>query len=227
VNVFIGCDSRQEVGPSVLAHSIVRRSRKPVSIHFLRLDQLPIKRQGLTQFTFSRYLPPWLMGYRGVSLFLDADMLCLGDISELFELSDSSYDVQVVKNEIRFEWPSLMLFRNEKCRFLTPEYIDAPDSTPQSLEWASRIGDLPAEWNHCVGYDPPKPAKLIHYTQGLPCWLETTGCEYSEEWAAELDSMNSTVSWTELMGRSVHAKPVWERLQKEGKVKFLKEGETV
>jgi hypothetical protein len=212
LRVFIGSDPRQQIGPQVLAHSIAWRSSKPVSITYLVLDQLPIKRMGLTQFTFSRYLVPYLCDYQGIALFLDADMLVQGDIAELFSLKDSSA-VQVVKNAQRFEWPSMMLFDNSQCTRLTPEYIER--GSPQSFEWAETVGDLPAEWNLCVGYDQPNPdAKLIHYTQGLPIWPETKGCEHSKAWLDELNLCNSSVSFQELMGNSVHAKHVYKRLGK-------------
>lgn len=204
LRVFIGSDPRQQVAPQVLAHSIAWRSSKPVAISFLVLSQLPIARRGLTEFTFSRYLPPYLCNYEGISLFLDADMLVQGDISELFSLKDES-PVQVVKGKHRFEWPSMMLFDNFKCRALTPEYVDDPVNMPQTLQWAGTIGELPGEWNHCVGYDAPNPkAKLIHYTKGIPIWPQTQNCEHAETWWKELKSMNSSVSHQELMGNSVH-----------------------
>lgn len=207
LKVFIGYDPRQPVAAQVLAHSIFTRSSVPVSIQMLRLASLPIERRGLTEFTFSRYLVPWLCAFRGKGLFLDADMLCLGDIKELFDLTAYDKPVYVVKNKLRFEWPSLMLFNcnHGDSKNLTPDYIDGKESKPHTLEWASEIGDLPSEWNHLVGYDEPKPAKLIHFTAGIPCWSETQGCEYSNEWNREAHVSVSSVTWQELMGTSVHA----------------------
>lgn len=207
LRVFIGADPRQPVGPQVLGHSISWRSSKPVSITNLVLAQLPMKRMGLTQFTFSRFLVPWLCDYQGLGLFLDADMVVTGDIAELFALKDESA-VQVVKNKLRFEWPSMMLFDCSKCKVLTPEFIDDSSHNPLALKWAESIGELPSIWNHCVGYDRKQALtpKLIHYTKGLPCWPETKECDYSEIWWDEFKRSNSTVSYEELMGRSVHAR---------------------
>jgi hypothetical protein len=206
LRVFIGADPRQKVGPQVLAHSIAWKSSRPVSITYLILAQLPIKRRSLTEFTFSRYMVPWLCNYEGIALFLDADMLVQGDIAELFALKDSTA-VQVMQKQKRFEWPSLMLFDNSQCRELTPEYIDSPQSAPQSLKWAPTVGELPEDWNHCVGYMSPNPdAKLIHYTAGLPCWPETQKLEHAETWVQAFQESNSTVSFQELMGKSVHVK---------------------
>lgn len=209
MNIYIGLDQRQPIAAQVLMHSIYTRASKPVSITPLVLSQLPIKRRGLTDFTFSRYLVPFLDDYIGRSIFMDADMLCLGDVYELVDLADPMAAVSVVKNKQRFEWPSLMVFNNAMCRRLAPDWIDSKDTAPQSLSWAKDIGELPPDWNHLVGYDRKTPdAKLVHFTSGIPCWPETKDCEYSAEWQAERKACNSTVSWEELMGKSIHREKV-------------------
>lgn len=201
-HIFVGVDVRQPVAFTALQHSIMAHSSVPTAVTPLLIDQLPITKRGLTDFTYTRYLVPHLMGYKGTALFLDADMLVLADIEELFQLADSQYAVQVVKCKHRFEWPSLMLFNCERCEKLTPEYIEA--NHPQSFEWGE-VGELPAEWNHCVGYDKPAEAKLYHYTMGIPAFKEVQHLGYTEEWVKELRASCSTVSWDELMGGSVHA----------------------
>lgn len=204
-------DPRQPIAVQVLAHSIYRRASKPVAITPLVLSQLPLKRVGLTEFTFTRYLAPYLCNYHGQAIFMDADMLCMGDVYELAELASPTAGVSVVKNKMRFEWPSLMVFNNHLCKRLTPELIET--GNPQTLDWSDEVGELPAEWNHCVGYDQPNPnTKLAHFTQGIPCFPEVRGCEYTDEWMAEARACASTVPWAEIMGSSVHAKPVLERL---------------
>lgn len=186
-------------------HSIYTRASKPVSITPLVLSQLPIERRGLTEFTFSRYLVPHLCNYEGTALFLDADMLVLDDILKLDEIAKQNPDpVSVVKGKEQFEWPSLMYFNNAACKNLTPELIET--GAPSKLSWAESIGELPPEWNHIVGYDEPNPeAKLIHYTQGIPCFEETYECEFGQLWRDEVRNTITTVSWQEIMGKSVHA----------------------
>jgi lipopolysaccharide biosynthesis glycosyltransferase len=212
LNVFIGYDPRQPVAYQVLSHSITERSSKPVPITKLRLNQLPIRRRGLTEFTYSRFLVPYLSGFKGWSLFLDADMLLLDDIQKLFDLKDPKYDVMVVKDQQKFEWPSLMLFNNEKCQVLTPDFVDNIENSLFDWSWTGSIGELPREWNHCVGYAKPCDAKLVHFTQGIPCFPETSGCEYTSEWVEDLGGCNTTVPWMELMGNSVHAEKIITRL---------------
>jgi lipopolysaccharide biosynthesis glycosyltransferase len=212
LKVFIGFDHRQPVSYNVLQQSIFARSSQPVSITPLVINQLPIKRVGLTPFTFSRFLVPYLCSYKGWALFLDIDILLQADISKLFELADNQYAIMVSKNKIKFEWASVMLFNCAKCTILTPEFIDVESAQKNiglhTIEWAKseEIGDLPREWNHLVGYDSPRSdAKLIHYTQGVPCFPKTKGSEYAKEWYEMLQIVNHANSWEELMGNSVHA----------------------
>lgn len=68
------------------------------------------------------------------------------------------------------------------------------------------VGELPAAWNHIVGYDEPRTdAKLVHFTQGIPAFPEIRGCEYTEQWMEEQKKANTTEPWAQLMGPSVHA----------------------
>lgn len=177
------------------------------------LGTLPITREGLTQFTFSRFLVPWLCGYEGWAVFLDADELVLHDISDLMELADERYAAMVVKHEFprKYEWPSVMLFNCARCTMLTPETVERDGLF--GFDWADEVGALPAEWNHLVGYDPPRQdAKLVHFTQGVPCFPEVEGCEYAKEWKAAFRSMVSSEPWEKVMGASIHAAPVRARL---------------
>ena len=207
LRIFIGYDSRQPISLNVLQSSLYTRSSKPLAITPLVIEQLPIKRTGLTPFTFSRFLVPWLCDYKGWALFLDLDMVVVDDIAKMFEMADDKYGVMVSKNAIRFEWTSAMLFNCEKCQILTPEYIEEANGL-HGISWLDEesIGSLPNDWNHLVGYDEPRDdAKLIHYTQGVPAFPETADSEHAKVWMDEHQRMNSVTNWMELMGNSVHA----------------------
>lgn len=208
LRVFIGYDPRQAISYNVLQHSIATRSSRPVQITPLILQQLPLQRQGLTPFTYSRFLVPWLCNYEGWALFLDADMLLLDDISKLFDLVDDQYAMMCIKSEHKFEWPSVMLFNCAKCTQLTPESVEDPANKMFDFHWIEdkEIGALPTEWNHLVGYDPKREGvSLVHYTQGVPIFPELQGCEYSAEWNEACAEIISFESWETLMGNSVHA----------------------
>lgn len=216
VPVFLGYDPRQPIAFHVAAHSIARRSSVPVAIVRLQLSQLPITRRGLTEFTYSRFLVPWLCGFQGHAVFADADILCRADIAELVALAVQQklpVDVSVVQNKKRFEWASLMVFDNSRCKILTPEYVAETNHGMFDFKWANYVGGLPAEWNHLEGYDTPRPdAKLVHFTQGVPVWPETVDTQHAAEWLAERDAVMHSVSFAELMGSSVHVASVQKRL---------------
>jgi hypothetical protein len=217
IRVFIGYDPREAVAYNVLAHSIQARASEPVSIAPLMLSQLKAvltrERHPLqsTDFSFSRFLTPYLSDYTGWSVFTDCDMLVLNDIAELWSLRDDRYAVMVVKHDhvpkesVKFlgepqtkyekkNWSSVMLFNNARCRALTPEYINRASGLElHQFKWLESdhlIGALPGAWNHLVGYNPARrDAALVHYTLGGPYFPEYADCEYADAWRAERDAM--------------------------------------
>lgn len=212
IRIFVGMDSRQPIAFHVLSSSILRHASVPVSITPLILDTLPITRKGLTDFTFARYLVPWLCDYEGTGIFMDSDMLCMGDVGEL-GVGDGTVALVAHAQNLAYENTSMMVFNNAQCKGLTPEYIESGD--PQTLGWAKgkTVTSLPSDWNHLVGYESDtQTPKLIHYTQGIPEYKECRDCDYADLWFAEKAAMLHSVSWIEIMGKSVHANPVLSRL---------------
>jgi len=213
MRVFIGVDPRQPVAAAVMNHSIQKNASMPVAVTELHLNQLPMTRRGLTEFTYSRFLCPFLCGYEGVSVFVDADMLVTGDIWELHKYANAP--VNVAKHAERFEWPAVMVFNNKECETLTPHYIDDEENKLFDFAWTPDIGNIPDEWHYVVGYDAPRDdAKLWHFTQGIPEHPECREHHGAELWKSYKQSMNDSVSWLELLGRSVHAERVLQELMK-------------
>jgi len=217
IRVFIGYDPREAAAFGVLAHSIHARSSEPVAIAPLMLSELrgvyrrerdPLQS---TDFSFSRFLTPWLCDYRGWAIFMDCDMLVLDDIAKLWRLRDERYAVQCVKHvhvpkeEVKFlgavqtkyqkkNWSSVMLMNCAKCTALTPDYVNRTSGLElhqfKWLEGDHLIGEIPHAWNHLVGYDAPRrDASLVHYTIGGPYFEAYRDCEYAAEWFAERDAM--------------------------------------
>jgi len=219
IRVFIGFDSHETVAFHVLAHSIHARASQPVTIAPLMLTQLrhvfTRERNSIqtTEFSFSRFLVPYLSGYEGWSMFCDCDMLMLDDIAKLWALRDERYAVQVVKHDhvpredIKFlnqpqskypkkNWSSVMLFNNAKCRALTVEYANTASGLElHQFKWLgddNLIGEIPHRWNHLVDYDPPAPVtelSLIHYTEGGPYFENYKSCGYADLWFSERDAL--------------------------------------
>jgi lipopolysaccharide biosynthesis glycosyltransferase len=219
IRVFIGYDPREAVAYHVLTHSILSRSSEPVEISPLNLQNLkrifwreknPLQS---TEFSFSRFLVPYLSEYQGWSLFCDCDMLMLDDIANLWALRNDDYAVQVVKHEhvpkesvkflektqTRYEkknWSSVILFNNAKCKALTLDYANTATGLElHQFKWLENdalIGELPARWNHLVDYDPQISASdlsFLHFTEGGPYFEAYKNCGYADLWFAERDRM--------------------------------------
>jgi len=215
--VFIGYDSREAAAFSVLSHSINSRASIPVSTAPLMLSQLggafsrPRESLQSSDFSFTRFLTPYLAGYEGWAMFMDCDMVMLEDIANLWALRDDRYAVMCVQhdhvpneekkflNEIQTKyayknWSSVMLFNCAKCQTLTPEFVNSATGLQlHQFKWLDgddQIGALPSKWNHLVGYDEPRnDAALVHYTIGGPYFEEFRDCEYADEWFSERESM--------------------------------------
>lgn len=215
IRIFIGYDRRMPILFHVLSHSILSRSSVPVSItplvlpHFADSLKREITPAQSTEFSFSRFLVPYLSQYSGWSLFLDNDMLFLDDIANLWKLRNHEFAVQVVKHhhtpvesqkflgekQSSYEkknWSSVIIFNNEKCRALTPDYVSTASGLElhqfKWLESDNQIGEIPHKWNHLVDYDayaPTKDISNLHYTSGGPYFSDCQGCGYATEWLAE------------------------------------------
>lgn len=207
IRVFIGCDDVEMLAYHVLADSIMRHSSVPVSITPVRVSNLKdcyTRRRDPKQsneFSFSRFLVPYLCDFKGKAIFMDCDMLMRADIAELARYFDDEFDVRCVQHDYtpksyrkylgnvqyaypRKNWSSLMLFDCERCYRLTPDYINTTDAANlHRMYWAQNVESLPLEWNWLVGeYEHNPRAKLVHWTIGGPWFKDYEKTEYAEEW---------------------------------------------
>ena len=88
--VFIGYDPSQDISFEVLRHSLQKHTTEPLDIQAIDAEKIPdwgrpIDPLASTPFTYTRFLVPWLCDYEGIALFMDGDMLALGDVSERAE----------------------------------------------------------------------------------------------------------------------------------------------
>ena len=231
LKVYIGYDKREDEAYRVAEYSLRRHSTRPVIVTPLMLDRLQasglasrpyrIYRNSLwdvlsdapcsTEFSNTRFLTP-LLAQTGWALFIDCDMLFLGDVARLFELADPKYAVMVVKHQHqpaetvkmdgceqtaypRKNWSSVMLFNcdHEANRRLTLDMLNhRPGRDLHGFCWLNdeEIGELPTAWNWLVGVQPrPADVKLAHYTLGMPFMSGYERAEHSDLWWAERDRL--------------------------------------
>ena len=222
LKIFIGYDPVESVAWHTMAHSIFERSSMPVSIIPLNLRNLNgiysrnrDPRQS-NEFSFSRFLVPYLCNYEGFAAFFDCDMMVRTDISKIFDegYKDADKAIHVVKhdyapkNTIKFlnnvqysyprkNWSSVVLWNcNHKSnRIVTPEFVnfEAPETLHRFL-WLKddEIGSLDIKWNWLVGeYENPPPDVFnVHWTVGGPYFNEYSDADFSSEWFKENERMN-------------------------------------
>lgn len=210
IRLFSGFDAREEVGYHAFTSSVIHHASQPVSITPLHMPMFP---QGTNAFTFSRFLVPYLCGFKGHAIFADGcDMVLRADIAELDALYDPAFAVQVVKSAYktkhplkyigtdmmcpnrdyeRKNWASLMLINCEHPEWagMTPEAVEDLASVPLSLlqmRWGIQaIGELPAEWNWLVDEFGPNPeANLLHWTAGIPGFKHYADAPMAWQWFA-------------------------------------------
>lgn len=210
LDVYIGYDVAERVAYHVLAQSIIDHCSTPVRITPVALsllrklhNRVRVPEQS-TDFSFSRFLVPYLSGYRGWSLFMDCDMLVRADLANLFALRDETAAVMVAKHnyvprdQVKFlgntqlpypkkNWSSVILFNNVRCQALTPAYVEAASGLElHQFRWLQDdglIGDLPLEWNWLVGeYASNQEACIAHFTRGGPYFREYADCDFADEW---------------------------------------------
>ncbi|KAI3996523.1 hypothetical protein MKX01_029258 [Papaver californicum] len=226
--IFVGYDSREDLAYKVCKHSILKRASIPVEV--IPIKQSELRSNGLywrkkdptesTEFSFSRFLTPYLANYQGWAMFVDCDFLYTADIKELTELIDDRYALMCVQHDYtpkesskmdgvaqtvypRKNWSSMVLYNcgHPKNKILTSELVNTQTGAfLHRFMWLedSEIGSLPFTWNFLVGHnkvdedenDPSTQPKAIHYTSGGPWFEMWKNCEFADIWLSELEAYN-------------------------------------
>ncbi len=227
IRVFIGYDSRENVAFNVASNSIQRHASRPVQIAQVRKTQLggiynrTDEKLSSTEFSFSRFLVPYLCDYEGWAIFMDCDVLLRDDIAKLWDLRDENYAVMCVKHDhqpkttIKFlgaeqtqypkkNWSSVMMLNCAKCKNLTPEFVNTASGLElhqfKWLESDDMIADVGLNWNFLADYyHHTDNAKLIHYTEGGPYFEDYRTTDYAEDWFKEFEDA------TQALGNDLYA----------------------
>lgn len=218
MKVFIGWDKRETIAYEVCKYSINNRASSNFDIK--PLIQKDMRQKGLyyrdidplssTEFTFTRFLVPFLMNYKDWALFIDCDIVFLDDIKNLFDITDDKYAIMCVKhdyeinNEFKMDgkiqtiyprknWSSVMLFNcgHPSNRKLTPQIVNTESGKYlHRFSWLKdeEIGEISKEWNWLVGvYKEPDDGipKVLHYTNGGPYFKDYFNTDYHTVWKDE------------------------------------------
>lgn len=214
-NIYIGFDSREKIASDVCEFSIKKNSSINININLLNKKELEKKKLlyrnddklSSTEFTFSRFLIPYLNNYEGWALFCDCDFLWLNDIKKLFEQRDDKYALMCVQHDYvpkskikmdgkkqllypRKNWSSMVLWN---CGHPKNKLVNLDTVNNQTGKFLHRfgwledklIGKIDYSWNWLVGWyklDKNINPNAIHFTEGGPWFENYKNCDFSEIW---------------------------------------------
>lgn len=197
IKVFIGASETEWLAAQVLKHSILSRTKRPCEVTLLCDVDIPIpvprdpKQRAVTNFSFQRFLIPQALGYTGKGIYLDSDMICRGDIGELWDIPfPAGMHVQMCPC-----WSSACMLIDSRCGWSIAGLISLIDTgvmTYNKLMKVTPLGEcsasLPQVWN---AMDRPGPmdvanGKILHYTNmDTQPWLRR-GHINGALWSSEL-----------------------------------------
>ena len=217
LRIFVGWDSREDIAYQVCRRSIEQHSSIPLQIAPIRQGDL--RARGIysrgpdalssTEFSFTRFLTPYLAGYEGWAIFVDCDFLFRRDIAGILDYLDPSKALYCVKHDYtppettkmdgqqqtqypRKNWSSFMLINcaHEQVRQLTPEMVNTESGLHlHRFNWLTDdvIASLPITWNYLEGWhtkDDCDDPIAVHFTRGGPWFESYIDVEFGNEWSA-------------------------------------------
>ncbi|KAF4380338.1 hypothetical protein F8388_024631 [Cannabis sativa] len=221
--IFVGYDPREDIAYQVCRHSLLKHSSIPLQIIPIVQSQLRDKslywrqRNQLesTEFSFTRFLTPYLADYQGWAMFVDCDFLYLSDIKQLVDLLDDKFALMCVQHDYtpkettkmdgavqtvypRKNWSSMVLYNcsHPKNKILTPELVNTETGAfLHRFQWLEddEIGSVPFVWNFLEGHnkvvegDSNTYPKAVHYTRGGPWFEAWKHCEFADLWLNEME----------------------------------------
>jgi len=215
MRVFIGYDSREDIAFRVCESSLRKHSKIPIDIWPVR--QQDLRERNLywresdplssTEFSFTRFLAPYIAGYSGWILFCDCDFLFRKDISGLRDYMNPNKAVMVVKHNYnppeqtkmdgktqtqypRKNWSSFMLINcdHPSVQALTPDVVNNQTGLYlHRFQWLDDkdIGELPLTYNYLEGWHTKEDCEnpiAVHFTRGGPWFRDYMQVEYGNEW---------------------------------------------
>ena len=212
VNIYIGYDPKETIAFHTMVQSIIEHASIPVSVTPINLRNLETVFQRerdpkqSNEFSFSRFLVPFLNDYKGVGIFFDCDMMLRTDIKELLDAINPEHAISVVQHSYtprddvkylgtvqyaypRKNWSSVIVWNcaHPSNRKVTPDFVETASGLElHRFTWLKdeEIGELPVQWNWLVGEytEPPEDVKNVHWTLGGPYFNEYAQADYSDEW---------------------------------------------
>ena len=215
---FIGYDPKEDIAYRVCKQSILNNSSSTIKVFALK--QFELRSMGFynrikdplasTEFTYTRFLVPALMNYKGWAVFCDSDILFLKDPNKLFNKLSEDKAVYCVKHDYtpsekhkmdgqqqtiypRKNWSSFIIFNcsHPSNKKLSIDLVNKETgSYLHQFKWLKdiEIGDLDERWNWLEGWTSKHNSEspfAVHFTRGGPWFDEWKDVEYADLWNKE------------------------------------------
>ena len=232
LRIYVGWDSREDIAYQVCKRSLEQHSSIPLQIVPIKQDDLRLRglywrgpdAMSSTEFSFTRFLTPYLAGYTGWAVFVDCDFLFRKDIAGLLDYRDTSKALYCVKHDYmpketvkmdgqaqtqypRKNWSSFMFINcgHEQVQTLTPDVVNNESGLfLHRFNWLTddAIGSLPVTWNYLEGWHTAADCEdptAVHFTRGGPWFEEYQSVEYASEWKVTAELVESRNPHSERM----------------------------
>lgn len=207
MRIFVGHDSRQPENTQACVESIKQFGHEVILLDRAQLQSehgYSRDEDGSTEFTYTRFLVPYLCNYQGGALFCDGDFIWRKDPAKILlyikpdvAVNCVKHLVKQVREDMKFSkhknewyprkwWSSLMYFdcSHPHLKQLTVECInEAEASWLHRMHWTGEVGGLPETFNYLVGYYSfLKDPVAVHFTDGTPLYGDYATEEFAEDY---------------------------------------------
>ena len=188
--VFIHTNNKQLLGAKLAKYAIKRNTNdESIKIDILNVDERndfkefvgkSYKRSGkkyyhvendLQSFTLSRFLPPELMNYEGMSVVIDPDIFALRNMSELFNFEMDGKAVAACRKKDNWD-SSVMLMNNSMLKHWSMSEILSGLSNSKldyndvmTLKFEDNVHELSRSWNDLDNLN--EETSMLHTTNRL------------------------------------------------------------
>ena len=155
INVYIGYDSRQDRPPKYnkvinpcyeVCKSSILKNSNDVNVIPLKLNELIDKQiyyrdvdpLASTEFTYSRFLVPYLNDFKGIAIFCDSDFLWQCDINDLLEYYNQDKRYEKIANGSKIKW---LYLKNNNLGLDTVAYKGYEDP-PEIMKFIRETMDI-------------------------------------------------------------------------------------
>ncbi len=153
IELYVGSDPHQHVAERALEASVRTNTSQPVNITWMRQGDEGWNWGGLeagwaTPFSMFRWAVPEAAGYQGRAIYVDCDMLALGDLTELWEWPIPEGKCGLYAGRMSTKADVILWQCDRVPKWPREDYEGRHSDVRAKGAAVLRGASLPPEWNH-------------------------------------------------------------------------------